>query len=216
MNLVLAIVAVAAIALAALACSDDDKSDPPTGTPAAPSPSPGTPPPSPPGEESPSPVPGGVTGIPAVDRFLDIRNRGDVEALRDLVRFTDVPCKAPTDYWLECPAGQPEGTLVSGWPWWGCHGAFSNRGTPEQIAEFFSDRPGELTKVLTFVPARSLDVFPPQATVAVVLQSPADEQAWAAVLDDDGNFYGVVSGCPANAAELVALHFGGAQVAFAP
>jgi hypothetical protein len=157
------------------------------------------------------------TGIPAVDRFLQIRENHNAGELAGLVKFTDIACKLPSEagYWVLCPAGQPSGTMVPAFPWWGCHGAFSNGGTVDQIAGFFSTEVGELKTVLRFEPSGSVDMFPAHASLAVVLERP-DTFAWAAILDDDGNFYGTVTGCPANAGELASLHFGGAEVIYSP
>lgn len=155
------------------------------------------------------------TGIPAVDRFLTIREQQNVTALVNLVTFIEVACKLPSeaDYWVLCPAGRPSGTMVPAFPWWGCHGAYSNAGTRDQIAEFFATWDGELKSVLRFAPSGSVDMFPAHASLAVVFER-ADTFAWAAILDDDGNFYGVVTGCPATAEELRGLHFAGSDAVY--
>ena len=188
-------------AMALIACSDNDDGDSvatPTTTQAAATP---TTPPNP--------------GVAAAEAFLKIREDKDAAALAKLVTYTETACKPTSEnpYWVPCPAGQPSGTKVPAVPWWGCHGAFSNTGTTEQMAAFFSEHPGEMKQILRFTPSGALDVFPAKATVAAILERP-DEFAWAAVLDDDGRFYGTVTGCPADADELASLHFSGSQVLY--
>jgi hypothetical protein len=155
------------------------------------------------------------TGIPSVDNFLLMRDQHNAQGLVNHVVFFDVACKllSEAEYYVHCPAGQPSGTPVQAWPWWGCHGAFSNAGTPEQIAEFFANEDGELKSVLRFTPSGSVDMFPVGANLAVVFERP-DGFAWAAILDDNGSFYGMVSGCPTNAQELGDLHFAGAEMLY--
>jgi hypothetical protein len=104
---------------------------------------------------------------------------------------------------------------VQTWPWWGCHGAFSNAGTPRHIAEFFANEEGTLRSVLKFENTGSVELFPEGANLAIIFERP-DGFAWAAILDSYGLFYGMVSGCPANAQELADLHFAGAEVLYGP
>jgi hypothetical protein len=103
---------------------------------------------------------------------------------------------------------------VEAFPWWGCHGPFSNAGTDRQIGEFFSTFAGDLHSVLRFVPDGELGVFDEAATIAVIFDRPADGFAWAAVLDDAGSFYGVVTGCPLDAEGLREFRFAGATILF--
>jgi hypothetical protein len=156
------------------------------------------------------------TGIPAVDNFLTIREVRDPLQMSNLVTFFDVACKTPEEamYYAHCPAGQPSGTPVQAWPWWGCHGAFSNGGSVQQIAEFFATWEGELHSVLEFENTGSVEMFPDGANLAVIFDRPADGFAWAAVLDENGLFYGMVSGCPLTADELPGFHFPGANVLY--
>jgi hypothetical protein len=73
--------------------------------------------------------------------------------------------------------------------------------------------------VLLFAPSGALDVFPQGATTAVVLgrnaSRPEDGQlGWAAVLDEAGNFYGVVQGCPLDVPGTIDWFFTGATTLF--
>jgi len=214
------------------ACGGDDVADPTASPTAFPTPSPfvtytaaptatatATPVPPEPLPIVPLHPAGTRTGIEGVDRFLDLREAGDVDGMLELVTFTPTPC-TETEYGIPCPPGVEPGTLVPAWPWWGCHGAYSSQGTAAQAAEFITTYPGELHTVLRFLPTRRLDGFPTVAAIAVMFGTASPNSAdgqfgWGAVLDEQGKVYGSVFACVLGVEDTSAHFFPRATILFA-
>lgn len=206
--------------LAGVACGSD--ADPPaTSTPSSPTSSPTVPstltstPSSPTEIPTPTPVPAITeTGIEVIDAYLAAREAGDLSVMTALVRTHKSPCGGP-DYSLACPPGASQGTLVDAFPWWGCHGPWSNQGTLQQAATFVLEREGELRTVVRFDPAPLVASLPSDVTIAAIFEETiaGESFAWAVIANaSDGGIYGWVSGCVLDVPGLLAQHFPGATV----
>jgi len=67
------------------------------------------------------------TGIPAVDRAIDLLVHQDVDALIGIAQFAPIGCSAQQTVGSPppCPAGQPDGTPVDAFPIAQCEGAYT-------------------------------------------------------------------------------------------
>jgi len=214
-------VVVGLLALASVACGGSDDEPPPTDSPSTPA---GTPtsaasptPVAPTAPPSATPIPAITeTGIDVIDTYLAARDAGDLPAMTALLRTHRAPCGG-AEYALPCPPGAGQGTLVDAFPWWGCHGPWSNQGTSEQAARFILEREGELRSVVRFDPSQLVESLPADVTVAAIFEQriSGESFAWAVIASEsDGGIYGWVSGCILDVPGLLAQHFPGATVIF--
>ncbi len=147
------------------------------------------------------------TGIAELDAVLDVLFAGDADAIRELVRFTPVPCELEPiglDPQPTCRDDEPAGTPVDVFPHASCHGGFTR---PERMSGVHTSlaRPtGEVIAIYvapeTYWPWAEFVVVFGDDTVALV---PGDVQA---VSITDGHITGTHLGCSATLEEFIAFH----------
>ncbi len=154
--------------------------------------------------------PGVTSGVATVDAAIAAIAAGDVSALRGLVAYTKVACRASPPQGFpqppKCPPGTPDGTPVDIFAGASCEGFYIlPDDVDEAVARFLDGRPG-LYAVIESDPSAPAPVDWPAARYTIVYgveHDVLDLLAQEVLIGEEG-VAGILSGCSATPAQEIA------------
>lgn len=140
----------------------------------------------------------GATGIPELDTVIDALRSGDAEALRPLIEYREVACKADLQIGAPgCGPDQEDGDLVEVFTYGACEGEFLRPEAIDLALDVLTE-----TELYAVYRAPDDERYPAEF-VAVVSSTSADTDGlgWA-VLIQDGRIFRLSFSCAAPAEEF--------------
>lgn len=154
---------------------------------------------------TPAATPPTSIGIPEVDAVIDAVLSGDTAALRDLIRFSPVPCRTTSDVGgpPPCRPGEADGTEVDVLPIGTCEGEYRRQDDIDSMLELLDDMSG-LFAVYHGAP----ESRPPGDYALVFARAFEGEELGVELTVDDGDVVYLKFACgetPAQLADVLGL-----------